>query len=132
MSMHATPARIASLPSGLSGLAAALLLTWGLALTLVAAAPATAVAASMTTTVNEAGWHSETGSVYFTSPQGFFLLDYEAGVDANKAAQAYLERIAGSAETISFSYFTAKIGGVDYRILTKSAVASLASRGGWR
>ncbi|AGW13222.1 hypothetical protein [Megalodesulfovibrio gigas] len=100
------------------GLLAAALLACGLAL---AAAPQ-AMAQPMTATTTVDQVFEANGAVQFSSPMGLWQLDYEAGVEANTAARATLERLAGTGKSISFTYFMEG----QHRILTKSSVASLA------
>ncbi len=91
-----------------------------LACTVLFAQAALAQGMQATTTVDKV--FEADGSVQFTSPQGTWLLDFEAGVDANTAAKATLMRLAGTGKAITFTYFTE--GG--QRILTKASVAKLA------
>lgn len=106
------------LPTALLALALTTLL--GGLLCLPPAAHAQTMQAS--TTVNEV--FEADGAVQFTSPDGTWRLDYEAGIDANQAAKATLMRLAGTGTSISFSYFTEGSN----RILTKASVAKLAWR----
>ncbi|GAB7081465.1 hypothetical protein [Megalodesulfovibrio paquesii] len=97
-------------------------LTLGVGLAMTFPLPAEVLAQQLTATTSVDRVFEADGAVQFTSPMGVWQLDYEAGVEANTKALATLQRLAGTGQTITFTYFTDGAA----RILTKSSVAKLA------